>query len=83
MRNPQAYFHHHATVIQKCWRGHYSRSRIHDFDQRKAFLARVAAANASVKAGMGAELQAALEYRQQAAQQVAKQHFEQQVGPAL
>jgi hypothetical protein len=76
----QAYFHHQATVIQKCWRGYFSRSRVHDFYKRKAYLAAVAAANAAVRAGMAAELQEALQHQQQQAQQAAKQHFDAQVG---
>lgn len=75
----QAYFHHQATVIQKCWRGYYSRSHVHDFYKRKAFLQSVAAANAAVKADMEAELQAALSIKQQEAQAAAKQNFETQV----
>jgi hypothetical protein len=76
----QAYFHHQATVIQKCWRGYFSRSRVHDFYKRKAYLAAVAAANAAVRAGMAAELQEALQHQQQHSQQAAKQHFDAQVG---
>jgi hypothetical protein len=76
----QAYFHRQATVMQKCWRGYFSRSRVHDFYKRKAYLAAVAAANAAVRAGMAAELQQALQHQQQQAQQAAKQHFDAQVG---
>lgn len=75
----QAYFDHHAKVIQKHWRGHYSRAHIHDFYARKAFLQSVAAANAAVREEMEAELQAALEHKQQEAQAAAKQHFDTQV----
>jgi uncharacterized iron-regulated protein len=75
----QAYFDHHATVIQKHWRGHYSRAQIHDFYARKAFLQSVAAANAAVREEMEAELQATLEHKQQEAQAAAKQHFDTQV----
>lgn len=78
----QAYFNHHATVVQKCWRGYFSRSRIHDFYKRKTFLQSVAAANAAVKAEMEAELHAALSIRQQEAQEAAKQSFETQVWAA-
>lgn len=76
----QAYFTHQATVIQKCWRGYFSRSRVHDFYKRKAYLAAVAAANAAVRAGMQAELQEALEHQQQTAESTAQQHFNAQVG---
>lgn len=76
----QAYFNHQASVIQKCWRGHFSRSRVHDFYKRKAYLAAVAAANAAVRAGMAVELQEALQHQQQQAQQAAKQQFDAQVG---
>lgn len=75
----QAYFSHHATVIQKCWRGHHSRAHIHDFYKRKAFLQSAAAASAAVRAGMEAELQAALQHQQQEAQAAAKQAFDAQV----
>lgn len=75
----QAYFDHHATVIQKCWRGHHSRAHVHDFYKRKAFLQSVAAANAAVKADMEAGLQAALQHQQQEAQAAAKHHFDTQV----
>lgn len=75
----QRYFDAHATVIQKCWRGHFSRNHIHDFYKRKAFLQSVAAANAAVKADMEAELQAALSIRQQEAQAAAKHTFDMQV----
>jgi hypothetical protein len=79
----QAYFNHQATVLQKCWRGYFSRSRVHDFYKRKAYLAAVAAANAAVRAGMAAELQEALQHQQQQAQQEAKQHFDAQVSCAI
>lgn len=82
MPHMQAYFDQQATIIQKCWRGYFSRSRIHDYYKRKAYLASVAAANAAVRAGMEAELQEALEHQQQTAESTAKQHFSAQVGPA-
>eukprot|EP00879_Flechtneria_rotunda_P010431 GHRR01010907.1.p1 GENE.GHRR01010907.1~~GHRR01010907.1.p1 ORF type:complete len:359 (+),score=175.27 GHRR01010907.1:313-1389(+) len=75
----QQYFHHQATVIQKHWRGYCSRSRVHDFYKRKAYLAAVAAANAATRADMAASLQNALRYQQQQAEQAAKQHFDVQV----
>jgi len=75
----QSYFDHHATVIQRCWRGYFSRSRIHDFYKRKAFLQSVAAANAAVRAEMEAELQAATHHHHQEAQAAAKQYFDAQV----
>jgi hypothetical protein len=75
----QAYFDHHATIIQKCWRGHHSRAHVHDFYKRKQFLQSVAAANAAVKADMEAELQAALEHKQREAQAAAKHSFDTQV----
>lgn len=78
----QANFDHHATIIQKCWRGHHSRAHVHDFYKRKQFLQSVAAANAAVKAEMEAELQAALEHKQREAQAAAKHNFDTQVCPA-
>lgn len=37
----RAYFDLCATTIQRHWRGHYSRTNIHDFHARKAYLAAV------------------------------------------
>ncbi len=47
----QAYFDAAATVIQATWRGHYSRSHVHDCSARRAFLASAAAAACTARAG--------------------------------
>lgn len=45
----QAYFDAQATQIQRWFRGFWSRKYIHNYSQRKAYLAAVAEANAQTR----------------------------------
>eukprot|EP00698_Gefionella_okellyi_P008588 TRINITY_DN2134_c0_g1_i1.p1 TRINITY_DN2134_c0_g1~~TRINITY_DN2134_c0_g1_i1.p1 ORF type:complete len:263 (-),score=38.69 TRINITY_DN2134_c0_g1_i1:939-1727(-) len=44
LEHESVYFGYAATLIQKCFRGYLSRRHKHDFYQRKAYLAEIAAA---------------------------------------
>jgi len=45
----QLYFNSAATLIQCCWRGHFSRKWTHSFYARKAYLSTVLATNCKVQ----------------------------------
>ena len=45
----QAYFDAQATHIQRWFRGFWSRKYVHNFSQRKAYLAAVAESNAQTR----------------------------------
>jgi len=51
----QAYFDAHATRIQSCFRGFYSRKYVHSFIARKAYLERVRLASQAVREAAAAE----------------------------
>ncbi len=48
----QAYFNHAATTIQRIWRGHHSRTHIHSYSARRAYLAAIRLQNRVVRADM-------------------------------
>jgi hypothetical protein len=77
--SPQVYFDHHATTIQRWWRGYYSRTRIHSYYQRKAFLSAVAQQNSSMRAAMAEAAAAAAVAQHEAAAAAALSCFEQKV----
>ena len=56
----QAYFDTQATHIQRWFRGFWSRKYIHNFQQRKAFLAAVAESNARMRDVAEQQLQASI-----------------------
>ena len=58
----QAYFDVQAVHIQRYFRGFWSRKYIHNFSQRKAYLAALAEANAQMRLLMEEELQNSLRY---------------------
>lgn len=48
----QAYFARAATTIQRWWRGYWSRTHVHSFYARKAYLASISSQNKTVRAEM-------------------------------
>jgi hypothetical protein len=76
---PQAYFDAAATHIQRHWRGHWSRTRLHDFRTRRAYLAAAAAASAAARAEGAAVAAAARSAAEAAREGGARGAFEAQV----
>lgn len=58
----QAYFDTQAMHIQRWFRGFWSRKYLHNFAQRKAYLATVAASNAHMRVVAEQEMQISVWY---------------------
>ena len=62
---PQAYFDAQATVIQRHWRGFWSRKALFDFYARRRYLQAVRAKNEATRAEMNEEAERALQLQRQ------------------
>ena len=56
----KAYFNAMATVIQRWWRGFYSRKHIHDYYARKRYLKQVKERNDHIRAELNLEAERAI-----------------------
>lgn len=56
----KAYFNAMATIIQRWWRGFYSRKHVHDYYARKRYLAQVKERNHQIRAELNIEAERAI-----------------------
>ncbi|GAX75220.1 hypothetical protein CEUSTIGMA_g2664.t1 [Chlamydomonas eustigma] len=76
----ELYFDAQASVIQRHWRGFWSRKSKFDFYARKRYLKEVHSKNAEIRKEMEAEAQRAISAQREMAEDMARRLFDSRVG---
>ncbi|EFJ43791.1 hypothetical protein VOLCADRAFT_95923 [Volvox carteri f. nagariensis] len=71
----RAYFNAMATIIQRWWRGYYSRKNIHNYYARKRYLQQIKERNQHIRAELNLEAERAIIMQRQEAEERARKLF--------